>query len=111
MIRSPKWLNVEWLLTSFGLGKSEAIKRYKKYVSEGKVKPPPWNDLRNQVYLGNEEFVIQLQGLIDGDKELSEASSSQQRPLPLLLDEYERLCSNHNNSIIKAYESGGYTQK
>ena len=60
MIQSPKWLNVEWLLASFGQGKSEAIKRYKKYVSEGKGQPSPWNDLRNQMYLGNEEFVIQL---------------------------------------------------
>jgi len=55
--------------------------------------------------------VIQLQGLIDGDKELSEVPSSQRRPLPSSLEEYERLCSNRNNSIIKAYASGGYTQK
>ena len=63
------------------------------------------------MYLGSEEFVIQLQGLIGGDKELSEIPSSQRRPIPLSLDEYERLCSNRDNSIIKAYESGGYTQK
>ena len=111
MSQPPKWLNVEWLLASFGQCKNNAIRRYKKYVSEGKGQPSPWSELRNQVYLGNEEFVVQLQGLIDGDKELSEIPSSQRRPMPLPLDEYELLCNNRNSAIIKAYESGGYTQK
>ena len=111
MIQPPKWLSVEWLLASFGKRKSEAVKGYKKYVSEGKGLPSPWCGLRNQVYLGDEEFVVQLQGLIDGNKELSEIPSSQTRPLLLSLEEYERLGSNRNNSIIKAYASGGYTQK
>lgn len=85
---AEQWLNVEWLLASFSDRKKEAYRGYAKFVSEGKKQPSPWGELRNQVYLGNEDFVKEMVELIDGDIELSEIPSSQRRPTPQLLSEY-----------------------
>ncbi len=107
----PDCLNVEWLLATFGKRRSVAIERYKKFVSEGSGLPSPWTLIRNQVYLGDEQFVEKMQSLIDGDKELSEVPSSQRRPVPKALGCYEASCRDRNLAICGAYRSGGYTLK
>jgi len=89
----------------------KAINRYKLFVAEGKGQPSPWLELRSQVFLGDEEFVTRLQGLIDGDKELSEIPSSQRRALPMSLEQYELDQGTRDQAITQAYSSGGYTQK
>ena len=102
-------LNVEWVLAAFGKKRSVAVERYKKFVSEGKGQASPWTLLRNQVYLGGEQFVEKMQSLIDGDKELSEVPSSQRRPVPKELGYYEASSPDRNSAISRAYRSGGYT--
>jgi putative transposase len=84
----PAWLNTDWLLANFGSTKRQAIAAYKVFVAAGKGQPSPWADLRNQVYLGDSNFVTTMQALIDGDKELSEVPSSQRRPMPKTLECY-----------------------
>jgi len=110
-VSAPLWLNTEWLLSSFDSRKKKAINQYKLFVAEGKGQPSPWLELRNQVFLGDEEFVTRLQGLIDGDKELSEIPSLQRRALPMSLEQYELEQSTRDQAITLAYLSGGYTQK
>jgi len=105
------WLNVEWLLASFGRRKSNAIKGYRRFITEGKGQPSPWKDLRNQIYLGSDEFVASMMALIDGTKELSEVPSSHRRAKPKTLKEYEQQSKSRNDAIIMAYLSGGYTLK
>lgn len=106
----PEWLNVNWLLAAFGRNKGKVVEGYKKFVSEGKNHPSPWHELRNQVYLGSDDFVMQLDALIDGDKDLSEVPSSQRRGIPASLEEYDEKYER-NESIAAAYASGGYTLK
>lgn len=91
--------------------KSTAIKRYKQFVSEGKGQASPWGMLRNQIYLGSEDFVEKMQSLVDGEKELSEVPSAQKRPMPKTLSQYEEQSKNRNTAIVSAYRSGGYTLK
>ncbi len=105
------WLNTEWLLAGFGKSKRKAIVRYKRFVAEGKNQPSPWGQLKNQVFLGDDEFVAELQELLDGEKELSEIPSSQRRRKPLTLEEYEAQSARRDDAIVSAYASGGYTQK
>ena len=107
----PDWLNTDWLLASFGKTKGRAIKGYKAFVSQGKGLPSPWSALRNQVFLGTESYLEEMQVLIDTGKELSEIPSSQRRPMPKELDDYKQLNSSRNDAIVSAYESGGYTLK
>jgi REP element-mobilizing transposase RayT len=110
-VKRFEWLQTDWLLASFGGTSKTAIEAYKKFVSEGKGQPSPWQELRNQVYLGGTEFISQMQGLIEGDKELSEIPISQRRPRPLAIKNYESSALNRDDAIYLTYLSGGYTLK
>ena len=110
-VQAPGFLNTDWLLAGFGRRKSSAIEKYKQFVSEGKGQQSPWQALRNQVFLGDEHFVEEMQSLIDGEKELSEIPSTQWRPVAKPIGEYERSSANRNVAIVEAYRSGGYTLK
>ena len=105
------WLNTDWLLSSFSKRKGQAVKRYKAFVAEGQGQPSPWLQLRNQVYLGDDEFMAQMNTLIDADKELGEIPSSQRRPIPKVLSVYEKNTSSRNGAIVEAYLSGDYSLK
>ena len=50
------WLNTDWLLAGFGQRKLIAIEKYKQFVSEGKGQPSPWDQLKNQIFLGGEKI-------------------------------------------------------
>jgi len=107
----PDWLHSDWLLAGFGRKKSKAIDAYKQFVSEGKGQPSPWEQLKNQIFLGDEQFVESMQRQIESDKELSEVPSSQRRAVPKELSYYEREYKVRNEAIILAYASGGYSLK
>jgi putative transposase len=53
----PVFLTVGWVRARYGRRKSVAIDRYKQFVSEGKGQPSPCQFLKNQVFLGGEQFV------------------------------------------------------
>ncbi len=107
----PDWLETDWILSAFGRRKATAVARYRKYVMEGKNQPSPWEQLRNQVFLGSEQFVDDLRNKIDGRKELSEIPQSQRRPIPRPLQYYEKHAVTRDEAIANAYASGGYSMK
>ncbi len=61
LIKSEKWLTVDWILSVFAVRKTTAEKRYREFVSEGRNQPKPWEQLRNQIYLGSDKFVDAMQ--------------------------------------------------
>jgi DNA-binding MarR family transcriptional regulator len=67
--------------------------------------------LRNQVYLGSEEFIEKIQMHIDTDQQLSEIPAPQRRPVPRSLGYYKQYYRTRSVAIIEAYQSGGYTLK
>ena len=99
----PSWLNTDWLLAGFSQKKLIAIERYKQFVSEGKNQPSPWEQLKNQIFLGNEKFVQSMQSLVKMDKELSEIPSSQRRPAPKPLSYYAEKYKTRNNKRFCTY--------
>ena len=107
----PGCLTTDWLLAAFSNRKCDAMERYRKFIREGKEQRSPWSQLRNQVYLGSEAFIDQIQTHIDTDLELSEIPASQRRPVPKSLGHYEQHNQSRNNAIVEAYRSGGYTLK
>ncbi len=109
-VEPPSYLPTDWILAAFAVRKSLAIEKYKAFVTEGKGQAAPWGLLKNQIYLGTDQFVEKMQSLIDSDKELSEIPMSQRRPKPKQLSEYEA-DDDRNTAITKAYQSGGYTLK
>ena len=111
MKKPESWLMVDWVLSSFSTRKLIALKRYREFVSEGKNQAKPWEQLRNQIFLGSDNFVEEMQCNIKQDKDLSEIPRSQKRKVAKPLSYYENKYSERNGSIIKAYESGGYSMK
>jgi putative transposase len=104
-------LLTDWLLANFAQNKAEAIERYKQFIDQGKGQPSLWSSLRKQIFLGDQQFIDNMQHLIDEDQELSEIPSAQIKPTPDTLDYYLATSEDRNTAICKAYQSGGYTLK
>jgi len=108
---AEKWLTVDWILSSFSLKKIIAVKKYREFVSEGRNQPKPWEQLRNQIYLGSDEFVDDMQCKISPDTKLSEIPSTQKRQVAKPISFYEEKYSDRDTVIVKVYRSGGYSMK
>ena len=76
MVLSEPWLTVNWILAAFSRRKHAAQQLYRKFVSEGWNQPKPWQGLRNQIYLGDDAFVDEMQCKISPDADLSEVPAS-----------------------------------
>jgi len=109
--QAPNWLEIEWILAAFGKRKSSAMEKYKKFVSNAKGLPSPWEQLKNQVFIGSEEFASKLRDKINSDKDLSEVPKSQKRAKPRALSYYQKNYKHRNDAIEAAYASGGYSMK
>lgn len=79
--------------------------------TKGKNQSSPWQQLKNQIYLGDEQFVERMQRQLNGDQSLDEVPSLHRRPVRKPLVDYARKDRPRNEAIIAAYHSGGYTQK
>ncbi len=106
---SPDWFDREWILSCFSKNERVAIKSYMQFVASGMHQPSPWSMLKNQIYLGSDEFIEEVQKNKTSNKGLSEIPKIQKRPIPKSLEEYELIASNRNEAILMAYRSGGYT--
>jgi len=109
LAESPAWLHNDWLLSAFGNRKADAIDHYIKFVSDGLHQTSIWSDLKQQIYLGGDQFVERVQSLINREQDLSEIPGAQSRPRAKPLNEYLRLEQDRNRAIARAYHSGGYT--
>jgi len=107
----PAWLSRDWLLAAFGRKISVAESAYREFVSQGRGQPSPWDKLRNQIYLGSDQFVEQVRSHLGPDRDLSEVPLVQKRGVARLLREYEILSVSRDEAIAAAYASGGYTMK
>ena len=76
-----------------------------------KDKRPPWEQLKNQVYLGDEEFVKKMQAKIDVKADLTEIPLAQKRPIAKPLSYYIGRHKDRDNAIVAAYSTGAYSMK
>lgn len=57
LARAPRWLDARSLLETFVASRTEAERRYRRFVSEGRdAGYDPWGQIRGQIYLGDEAF-------------------------------------------------------
>ncbi len=110
-IKAEKWLTVDWVLKAFSRRKAVAVQQYRAFVSAGRNQSKPWEELKNQIYLGDEAFVDEMQSKISPETNLSEIPSSQKRRVVKSLTYYENKYNDRDVAIVKAYESGGYSMK
>jgi REP element-mobilizing transposase RayT len=107
----PEWLETGWLLNRFSVQRKRAIAKYKDFIRAGVGLPSLWTELSQQIYLGDEGFIKQMQNKLDADKDLSEIPRAQHRPKAKPLDYYERLYKDKKRGMAEAYYSGEYTMK
>ncbi len=67
---------------AFSEHRREAIRRYLDFVADGKNQPGPWEKLKNQIFLGSDEFVASLQRTLGVDASYREIPAAQRRPSP-----------------------------
>lgn len=105
---APTWLQVNVLLSQFGTRKGEARARYIRFVAEGKEQPTIWQQLRGQIYLGDEEFVKKLHQRYRLEDQPTEVPRAQRRAPARPLADYDRV-TNPKDGMRSAYASGDYT--
>ena len=86
-------------------GRYKAIGAYRKFVSEGRGLASPWGSLKNQIYLGDDAFVGDMQKKLSPKASLSEIPSGQKRPIPKPLLHYQQRCADRNEAIVSANQS------
>jgi putative transposase len=67
------------ILEAFGKRKSSAQQKYQQFVAEEKGLPQAWEQIKNQMFLGTESFINDLQKKIKTNKVLIEISKSKRR--------------------------------
>ena len=102
-------LSTEWVLTVFSSTKKVAQQRYRDFVQAGKGQPSPWQQLKNQIYLGDDDFINDMQCKIDPEQSLKDIPKKQKqapvKPLAYFAERYK----TRNESMAHAYLSGHYT--
>jgi REP element-mobilizing transposase RayT len=80
MIAPPTWLAVEEVLRLFAGSRAT----YRKFVREGLAQPSVWEELRGQIYLGDDRFLARMQALVDSKvvQGISKAHRTPKRPHP-----------------------------
>jgi REP element-mobilizing transposase RayT len=106
----PEYLQTDWLLGQFGSERNHAMIEYQNFVRLGVVLPPVWEGLRNQIFLGNKNFVEHMQSQIQKEgTDLNEIPRAQRRSLGQPLNYYVEKYSISKEGMKKAYQSGDYT--
>jgi len=111
MTAAPNWLETDWILAAFAERKQEAQAAYRRFVADGKNQPSPWEELKNQIYLGSDAFVDAMQRRMDGDQHLSEIPKMQRRPVARPLTWYFEKHRDRDTAIFEAFTSGGYNMR
>lgn len=109
MAPPPPWLAVDGLLAQFAKRRSLAQQHYAQFVAEGINAASPWSNLKGQVFLGNEQFVLRMQAHRQAGKDDVQIPITQRRPPPPPLLEIERHAQGRNSAIVAAYATGGYS--
>jgi len=107
----PDWLETDCLLRQFSVKKDRAISLYKDYVRKGVGQPGIWVDLKQQVYLGDEHFLKEMQKAMDSQTDLSEIPWAQRRPPAKSLQYYKENYRDREQGMVVAYQTGDYTMK
>ena len=111
MTAAPKWLETDWVLAAFAERTQEAQTAYRRFVSDGKNQPSPWEDLKHQIYLGSDAFVEAMQRKMGADQRLSEIPKTQRRPVARPLIWYFKKHRDRDAAIFEAFTRGGYNMR
>ncbi len=104
------FLAVDGLLAQFAKRRSVAQTRYAQFVAEGIKTSSPWQQLKGQVFLGDERFVEQMQSrAARNQRQDVQIPVAHRRPPPAALRQIEKDAANRNAAIVRAHATGAYS--
>ena len=95
----PPWLEVEWLRERFDGDR----KAWQRYVAEGLASPNVWDRRRQQIYLGSEDFVREVETKVA-------SADDPQAGKPRSLDWYADNTADSTAAMAEAWLSGDHSQ-
>ena len=101
-------LTTGWVLSDFGKQRKRAQMTYRQFVLEGRGQASPWKLLKNQIYLGSDQFVVDMQSKMDPGQSLEDIPKPQKQSPPKPLRYYQDKYSARNRAMAEAYRSGHY---
>ena len=104
-------LTTGWLLACFSKQRNRAQQAYREFIQQGKNQPSPWENLKNQIYLGSSEFVEEMQCKLEPDHSLNDIPKKQKQAAIKPLGYYQQRYPSRNEAMAKAYLAGHYTLK
>lgn len=103
-------LAVDGLLAQFSARRGVAQSRYAQFVAEGLKAPSPWQQLKGQVFLGNERFVEQMQRhATKHQRQDVQIPVAHRRAPPASLRQIEKAAADRNAAIVQAHGTGAYS--
>ena len=106
---APSWLSVDALLVQFARSRSLARQRYVKFVAEGVKEKSPWDNLKGQIYLGDERFVARMQRKLGSQPDDINIALAQRRGPAPSLAHFQRTQQDRDQAILKAHDTGHYS--
>lgn len=109
----PEWLHTQWILKQLHADKSQAIRSYRDFVQSGTGLPAIWESLKQQIYLGDENFIRKMQNKIDldGMPQIKEIPRAQHRPPAKPLSHFTEKFPDARLGMQNAYKTGDYTMQ
>ena len=95
-------------MSQFSSQRRQACEAFQRFVLQGVGLASPLLETRNQLLLGDDEFIAQHQSEAN-KKELRNLSIAHRRAVALPLNAYQEKYTDRNEAMAMAYQSGGYT--
>ena len=102
-------LTTDWVLSAFSTHKRYACERYREFVEKGDGQPPPWESLKNQVYLGSDQFVDDMLSMIQPEQSPRDIPRPQKSTPAQALCDFEQRFTDRKRAMAAGYLSGHYT--
>lgn len=102
-------LTTDWVLAGFAKTLKVAQQRYRDFVQQGKGQPSPWQKLKNQIYLGDDKFIEDMQCKMSPDQSLKDIPKKQKRAPIKPLSYFSERHKTRDEGMVQAYLSGHYT--
>ena len=109
MSHAHECLTTDWILASFSKQRKRAAQRYREFIKQGNKMSSPWKKLKNQIYLGSDEFVEDMQCKLDPEQSLNDIPKPQKQAPVKPLEYYQRRYPARKEAMARAYLSGHYT--
>lgn len=106
----PDWLGRDWILSQFAGHRKIAQQKFIQFIKAGKGQAGLWENLRNQIYLGDEQFIKKSQRYIPHGQSLAEVPKLQRRQAAKPIEYYVRHYPA-KEAMRQAHVLGGYTLK